>query len=91
MGAIGPANAQGRENGAGTTGSCWAWKCSTRFEGYLINTAAEGRQFVRDVGAGNVGVMLDTFHMNIEEDSLVSAIHTAGDMLCHLHVRRSQP
>jgi len=57
-----------------------------RFEGYLINTAAECRQFVKDVGAENIGIMLDTFHMNIEEDSLVSAIHTAGDMLCHLHV-----
>lgn len=57
-----------------------------RFEGYLINTAAECRQYVKDVGAENIGVMLDTFHMNIEEDSLVSAIHTAGDMLCHLHV-----
>lgn len=57
-----------------------------RFEGYLINTASECRQFVKDVGAENIGVMLDTFHMNIEEDSLVSAVHTAGDMLCHLHV-----
>lgn len=57
-----------------------------RFEGYLINTASECRQFVNDVGANNIGIMLDTFHMNIEEDSLVEAIHTAGDMLCHLHV-----
>ena len=40
-----------------------------RFEGYLINTAQECRQFVKDVGAPNVGIMLDTFHMNIEEDS----------------------
>jgi len=57
-----------------------------RFEGYLINTAAECRRFVSDVGAGNIGIMLDTFHMNIEEDSIISAIHVAGDRLCHLHV-----
>jgi D-psicose/D-tagatose/L-ribulose 3-epimerase len=57
-----------------------------RFEGYLINTAAECRQFVKDVGAENIGVMLDTFHMNIEEDRITGAIQTAGDMLCHLHV-----
>jgi len=57
-----------------------------RFEGYLINTAAECRQYIKDVGAPNLGIMLDTFHMNIEEDNIVSAIHTAGDMLCHLHV-----
>jgi D-psicose/D-tagatose/L-ribulose 3-epimerase len=57
-----------------------------RFEGYLINTAEECRQFVKEVGAPNVGIMLDTFHMNIEEDSFVEAIRTSGDLLCHLHV-----
>jgi len=57
-----------------------------RFEGYLINTAAECRQYVLEVGAPNVGIMLDTFHMNIEEDAIISAIRVAGDLLNHLHV-----
>ena len=57
-----------------------------RFEGYLINTAAECRQFITEVGEKNVGIMLDTFHMNIEEDNLCEAIKVAGDMLIHLHV-----
>ena len=57
-----------------------------RFEGYLINTADECRRFVTEVGAPNAGIMLDTFHMNIEEDSIVAAVHAAGDLLCHLHV-----
>ena len=30
--------------------------------------------------------MLDTFHMNIEEDSMIDAILTAGDLLGHFHV-----
>lgn len=57
-----------------------------RFEGYLINTAQECVDFIKDVGQENVKVMLDTFHMNIEEDGFAEAIHTAGDLLGHLHV-----
>lgn len=57
-----------------------------RFEGYLLNDAKEGVQYVRDVGKSNVKVMLDTFHMNIEEDSLTDAIRLAGSALGELHV-----
>ncbi len=56
-----------------------------RFEGYLLNTAKEGVAFVKEVGEDNVKVMLDTFHMNIEEDSFGEAIRTAGSLLGHLH------
>jgi len=56
-----------------------------RFEGYLLNTAAEGVQFVEEVGKDNVKVMLDTFHMNIEETSMGGAIRTAGKHLGHFH------
>jgi len=57
-----------------------------RFEGYLLNTAAEAVRFVEEVGATNVGVMLDTFHMNIEEDSLRGAILATGARLSELHI-----
>ena len=57
-----------------------------RFEGYLLNTAAEAVQFVEEVDEPAVKVMLDTFHMNIEEDSMIGAILTAGDKLGHFHV-----
>jgi D-psicose/D-tagatose/L-ribulose 3-epimerase len=56
-----------------------------RFENHVLNTAAEGVAFVMDVGKPNVKVMLDTFHMNIEEDSLGAAIRTAGPLLGHFH------
>ncbi|MAU19484.1 MAG: dolichol monophosphate mannose synthase [Martelella sp.] len=56
-----------------------------RFENHVINTAEEGVAFVRDVGKNNVKVMLDTFHMNIEEDSFRAAIRTAGPLLGHFH------
>ncbi len=57
-----------------------------RFEGYLLNTCAEAVAFVREVDESAVKVMLDTFHMNIEEDSMIDAIHQAGDLLGHFHV-----
>lgn len=56
-----------------------------RFEGYLLNTAAEGVSFAREVGHPNVKVMLDTFHMNIEEDSIGGAIRSVGSLLGHFH------
>ena len=56
-----------------------------RFENHVLNTAEEGVAFVREVGKPNVKVMLDTFHMNIEEDSFGKAIRTAGPLLGHFH------
>ncbi|UXS41039.1 sugar phosphate isomerase/epimerase [Agrobacterium tumefaciens] len=60
-----------------------------RFENHVLNTAAEGVAFVKDVGKNNVKVMLDTFHMNIEEDSFGEAIRTAGPLLGHFHTGES--
>ena len=57
-----------------------------RFEGFLINTCQEAVNYVKAVGRPNVKVMLDTFHMNIEEDSFVGAIELAGNLLGHFHV-----
>jgi len=56
-----------------------------RFENYVLNTAEEAVKFVTEVDRGNVKIMLDTFHMNIEEDSIGEAIRTAGPLLGHLH------
>lgn len=57
-----------------------------RFEGYLLNTCAECKKFVEEVNVPAVKIMLDTFHMNIEEDNMVEAILLAGDKLGHFHV-----
>ncbi len=56
-----------------------------RFEGYLLNTAEEGIRFVREVDVESVKVMLDTFHMNIEEDDMADAIRSAKGLLGHFH------
>lgn len=56
-----------------------------RFENHILNTAEEGVAFVKEVNEDNVKVMLDTFHMNIEETSISDAIRTAGSLLGHFH------
>lgn len=57
-----------------------------RFEQFLFNDAAEATQFVKDVNRENVKVMLDSFHMNIEEDSFYDAIVSTGSYLGHFHI-----
>ena len=53
----------------------------------ICSTAAsETADFVDRVGNPNVKVHFDTFHMNIEEDSIGGAIKTAGTRLAALHV-----
>jgi len=57
-----------------------------RFEQYIMNTAAEAVAYVQRVGSPNCRVLLDSFHLNIEEDSIRDAIVTAGERLGHFHV-----
>ena len=57
-----------------------------RYEGYMLNTCDEALAYVDAVGSDHVKVMLDTFHMSIEEDNMGDAIRKAGDKLGHLHL-----
>ncbi len=57
-----------------------------RFESHILNTAAEAVQFCHDVDNPACRILLDTFHMNIEEDDFADAILTAGPLLAQLHV-----
>lgn len=49
-----------------------------RFETCLINTAKEALAYVDEIDSKNIGVLLDTYHMNIEEDSIGDAIRLVG-------------
>jgi sugar phosphate isomerase/epimerase len=60
-----------------------------RYETTLINNIAQGLELIERVGADNVGVLLDTFHMNIEEPSMEDSIRRAGDRIFHFHVADS--
>lgn len=57
-----------------------------RFEQFMFNDAKEATQFVKEVDRENVKVMLDTFHMNIEEDSFRDALLETGSYLGHFHI-----
>jgi sugar phosphate isomerase/epimerase len=45
-----------------------------RYESNFINTLNEGIEFIKRVGASNLGLLADTFHMNIEEVSIYDSI-----------------
>lgn len=60
-----------------------------RYETTLINDVAAGLDLIERVGAGNFGLLLDTFHMNIEEPSIEASIRRAGDRIFHFHVADS--
>jgi D-psicose/D-tagatose/L-ribulose 3-epimerase len=56
-----------------------------RFETDFINTCDQGLKMVNDVGSPSSKLLLDTFHMNIEEKSSADAIRRAGKHLGHVH------
>lgn len=57
-----------------------------RFETDLVNTAANAVAMAEASGSARVGALLDTFHLNIEEKDIKSAIVSTGDRLVHFHV-----
>ncbi|MEM6463455.1 MAG: sugar phosphate isomerase/epimerase family protein [Pseudomonadota bacterium] len=57
-----------------------------RFETDLINTAQQGVALAKATGSKHIGLLLDTFHMNIEEKDPPAAINQADDRLFHFHV-----
>lgn len=60
-----------------------------RYETDLIHTVQDGLDLMDRVGADNFGLLLDTFHMNIEEPSIEQSIRACGDRIFHFHVADS--
>ncbi len=56
-----------------------------RFETDFINTCDQGVRMIQDVDSPALKLMLDTFHMNIEEKNQAEAIRRASKHLAHLH------
>jgi len=56
-----------------------------RFETSLLNIVAQTMELVERMDHPAVGLLLDTFHMNIEERDIPGAIRTAGRSLFHFH------
>lgn len=60
-----------------------------RFEVFLINTSADCRRMVEQVGLDNVGVHYDTHHANIEEPDPENALQHVRQQLNHVHLSES--
>lgn len=70
---------------AATKGIRLALEPLNRFETDFLNTVDQGVELLDEIGCDNVGLLLDTFHMNIEEKSLGQAIRRAGSRLFDFH------
>jgi D-psicose/D-tagatose/L-ribulose 3-epimerase len=56
-----------------------------RFETYFLNTAEDAVRFVEEIGHPRIGLLIDTFHSNIEEKNTAAAYRIAGKHLKHVH------
>lgn len=57
-----------------------------RFESDMVNTVEDLRKLIRDINHPAANIMVDVFHMNIEEADMEQAIRLAGDNLIHVQV-----
>ena len=57
-----------------------------RFECYFLNCAEDCARFCREVNQPGLKMMYDTFHANIEEKDIATAIRTCADQTVHVHI-----
>jgi D-psicose/D-tagatose/L-ribulose 3-epimerase len=60
-----------------------------RYESHLLNSAAEVLAFVEEVDNDHCGILLDAYHMNIEESDPAAALRLAGERLWLYHAADS--
>ena len=70
---------------AAASGIVLGMEVVNRYETNMLNTAAQGVEYVERVGMANVKVHLDCYHMNIEEADVASAIVATGEHLGYFH------
>ncbi len=70
---------------AGDSGVALAVEPLNRFETSFLNLASQAIEIVDRVDHPACGILLDTFHMNIEERSIGDAIRAAGKRMRQLH------
>ena len=68
----------------------WVRNLSTEplngFETYFLSQISQSKQLVKKIGHPRIRIQLDTFHANIEEESIEDAIKEAGELLCHIQI-----
>lgn len=71
---------------AGELGVKLGLEAVNRYESYLVNTLDQAGTMIREIGARNLFVHMDTFHMNIEESDIAAAIGRNADLLGYAHL-----
>ncbi|MGO1770098.1 MAG: sugar phosphate isomerase/epimerase family protein [Microbacterium sp.] len=94
-----PATAQGRSNAVGVMrtvadraaelGITVGIEVVNRYETNLFNTAQGALEFLDEIDRPNIGVHLDTYHMNIEESDMARPVELCGDRLVYVHIGES--
>jgi D-psicose/D-tagatose/L-ribulose 3-epimerase len=56
-----------------------------RFETFFLNTAQDALRLCEEIDHPRIGVLLDTFHTNIEEKDVPGAFRSVGSHLKHVH------
>jgi sugar phosphate isomerase/epimerase len=57
-----------------------------RYETDLINSTTDGLELINQIRSPNLGLLLDSFHMNIEEASIEDSIRMCGKNIIHFHI-----
>ena len=94
-----PATAKGRQNSlevlrrvaerAQGLGIQLGLEIVNRYETNIMNTARQGLAYLKDLDHPNVGIHLDTYHMNIEESDMVQPVLDCADKLVYVHIGES--
>ncbi len=71
---------------AGRCGSRITLEPLNRFESDFIHNAQDGLDWVSRVNHPDFGLMLDTFHMNIEDASIDKSVRESAKCLWHIHI-----
>ena len=61
-------------------------EATNRYENNYFNTGDETASFIKSAGFGNVGILMDAFHMNIEEEDPFTCFENYGDLIWHIHI-----
>jgi sugar phosphate isomerase/epimerase len=68
------------------TGVILAFEPINRYEVDYVHTIDQAIDFVAQVDSPAMGILADTYHMNIEEASMEDAFKRAGKLLSHIHL-----
>jgi sugar phosphate isomerase/epimerase len=80
-----------REGGeyAARCGVSLSLECWNRYETYFLNRLEQAASLWQEAGLSNGGIQGDTFHMNLEEESIDGAFRAFGHLLQHVHLADS--